>query len=91
MSGTAGDFGICRDPGRFCGVCRTCWGGTGAVAGLVVGALTVGLWIFTGLKEATGLYEMIPGFALSWLAIYAVSLATADRGEFRAIEGSPAE
>ncbi len=65
--------------------------GTGAVAGLVVGALTVGLWIFTGLKAATGLYEMIPGFALSWLAIYAVSLATADQGEFRAIGKSPAE
>ncbi|WP_043774324.1 sodium/proline symporter PutP [Roseivivax isoporae] len=65
--------------------------GAGAVAGLVVGAATVGLWIFTGLKAATGLYEMIPGFALSWLAIYAVSLATADQGEFRPAEASPAE
>ncbi|KAA9006857.1 sodium/proline symporter PutP [Histidinibacterium aquaticum] len=65
--------------------------GAGAVAGLVVGAATVGLWIFTGLGAATGLYEMIPGFALSWLAIYAVSLATADQGEFRPTEASPAE
>ncbi|MCE8472826.1 hypothetical protein LZ189_27965, partial [Rhodovulum sulfidophilum] len=57
--------------------------GAGAVAGLVVGAATVGLWIFTGLKAATGLYEIIPGFVLAWLAIYVVSLATKDRGEFR--------
>ncbi|SFQ30705.1 solute:Na+ symporter, SSS family [Roseivivax halotolerans] len=65
--------------------------GAGAVSGLVVGAVTVGLWIFTPLKAATGLYEMIPGFALSWLAIYVVSLATEDKGEFRAAEASPAE
>ncbi|ETW14105.1 proline:sodium symporter [Roseivivax marinus] len=65
--------------------------GLGAVAGLVVGAATVALWIFTGLKAATGLYEMIPGFAFSWLAIYLVSRATADQGEFRAVEAAPAE
>nr|WP_274611163.1 sodium/proline symporter PutP [Rhodovulum sulfidophilum] len=65
--------------------------GAGAVAGLVVGAATVGLWIFTGLKAATGLYEIIPGFVLAWLAIYVVSLATKDRGEFRSTISAPAE
>ncbi|MCE8455222.1 sodium:solute symporter family transporter, partial [Rhodovulum sulfidophilum] len=65
--------------------------GAGAVAGLVVGAATVGLWIFTGLKAATGVYEIIPGFVLAWLAIYVVSLATKDRGEFRSTISAPAE
>lgn len=59
--------------------------GTGAVAGLIVGALTVILWIALGLGESTGIYEIIPGFILSWIAIVLASRATADTGEFRAI------
>jgi sodium/proline symporter len=44
----------------------------GAFAGVVVGALTVVVW-----KQLSGgwfdLYELVPGFVLSWLAIWAVS------------------
>ncbi|ELA08521.1 sodium/proline symporter [Moraxella macacae 0408225] len=45
----------------------------GALAGMIVGALTVVVW-----KPLTGseLYEMIPGFILAMLAIYVVSLFT---------------
>jgi sodium/proline symporter len=54
----------------------------GAFAGIFVGGLVVVFWKqlagFGGLFE---LYELIPGFVLSWLAIWLVSLATqrADR------------
>lgn len=45
-----------------------------ALTGIVVGGLTVILW-----KQGQGalfeLYELVPGFVLSWLAIWAVSLA----------------
>jgi SSS family solute:Na+ symporter len=66
--------------------------GLGAVAGLVVGALTVIIWIALGLNKSfmggAGVYEIIPGFIAAFVAIVAVSLATRDTGEFRAI---PAE
>lgn len=47
--------------------------GTGALAGMLVGALTVIAW-----KPLTGssLYEIIPGFILGMIAIYVVSLLT---------------
>lgn len=64
--------------------------GSGAVAGLVTGAVTVILWIALGWNGSflggPGVYEIIPGFILSWAAIYFVSLATEATGEFRAIE-----
>jgi len=64
--------------------------GTGAVAGLVVGALTVIVWISLGWNSSflggQGIYEIIPGFVLAWIAIYVVSLATASSGEFRPLE-----
>ncbi len=43
----------------------------GALAGMLVGALTVVLW-----KQYSGidLYEIIPGFAFATLAIYLVSV-----------------
>jgi len=54
--------------------------GSGAVAGLVVGALTVILWIGLGLNRQfigdQGLYEIVPGFLASLIAIVTVSLAT---------------
>ncbi|MHA6317109.1 sodium/proline symporter PutP [Altererythrobacter sp. CAU 1778] len=50
--------------------------GTGAVAGLVTGAAVVFGWIASGLGEATGLYEIIPGFIASWIAIEVVSAMT---------------
>jgi sodium/proline symporter len=46
----------------------------GALAGMIVGAATVIFWSMAGLSET--LYEMIPGFAASLLAIIVVSLLT---------------
>lgn len=43
----------------------------GAVAGIVVGGITVLVW---KQFELLGLYEIVPGFILSLLAIYVVSL-----------------
>jgi sodium/proline symporter len=47
----------------------------GALAGMIVGAATVIFWSMAGLSET--LYEMIPGFGASLLAIIVVSLLTA--------------
>ena len=61
--------------------------GAGAVAGLVTGAVTVMVWISLGWNSSflggPGVYEIIPGFVLSWIAIVVVSLATQTAGEFR--------
>ena len=46
----------------------------GALAGMVVGALTVGVWIWLGLSST--MYEIVPGFILAGLATWLVSLAT---------------
>ncbi|AUH63115.1 sodium/proline symporter PutP [Paracoccus zhejiangensis] len=56
--------------------------GAGAVAGLITGAVVVILWIASGLGGT--LYEIVPGFIAAWIAIVVVSLATPDRGEYRA-------
>ena len=48
----------------------------GALAGMVVGAVVVLVWISTGLNNTTGLYEMVPGFILSGLTAIIVSLLT---------------
>ncbi|NHF73990.1 sodium/proline symporter PutP [Paracoccus xiamenensis] len=56
--------------------------GAGAVAGLIVGAVVVGLWIMLGLSSV--LYEIVPGFVAAWIAIVVVSNMTPDRGEYRA-------
>lgn len=54
--------------------------GTGAVAGLVTGAVVVIGWIAAGWSSnfigGAGLYEIIPGFAAAWLAIVLVSTMT---------------
>ncbi len=48
----------------------------GALAGMIAGAITVIVWTrFDFLKD--NLYEMVPGFAASLLAIVAVSILTA--------------
>ncbi|WP_374423757.1 sodium/proline symporter PutP [Paracoccus sp. (in: a-proteobacteria)] len=60
--------------------------GAGAVAGLIVGAVVVILWIALGLSST--LYEIVPGFIASWIAIVLVSLKTPDRGEYRAPKGA---
>lgn len=50
--------------------------GAGALAGMVVGSLTVIAWILLGLSPK--LYEIVPGFLLAGLATWLVSLATAE-------------
>ncbi len=61
--------------------------GTGAVAGLITGAVTVMIWIALGWNASflggPGIYEIIPGFILSWVAIVMVSRATETAGEYR--------
>ncbi|MEI9850010.1 MAG: hypothetical protein WDN24_03030 [Sphingomonas sp.] len=44
----------------------------GALAGMVAGAAVVLLWIAQGWSAT--LYEIVPGFVASWIAIVAVSL-----------------
>ena len=51
----------------------------GALAGMLAGALTVGLWIAAGWSG--WLYEIVPGFVLASLAVYVVSLMTPPPGE----------
>lgn len=64
--------------------------GAGAVAGLVAGAATVIIWTSVGWDASflggPGVYEIIPGFIVSWIAIYVVSLMTQSQNEFRATE-----
>ena len=53
----------------------------GAVAGMVVGALTVILWVYgpfevNGMALNSWLYAIVPGFILSTITIFVVSLAT---------------
>ncbi|NYT57948.1 sodium/proline symporter PutP [Alcaligenaceae bacterium] len=66
--------------------------GAGAVAGLVAGAATVMIWIAMGWNASflggEGVYEIIPGFIVSWVVIYVVSLMTQNQTEFRAVAGS---
>lgn len=68
--------------------------GWGAVAGLVVGAVTVIGWIALGYDKSfmggSGVYEIIPGFIAAFIAIYVVSLATPTTNEFRALAGPEA-
>jgi len=53
----------------------------GAVAGMVVGALTVILWVYgpfemNGVPLNSWLYAIVPGFILSTIAIFALSIMT---------------
>ncbi|BDS06073.1 osmoregulated proline transporter OpuE [Oceaniferula spumae] len=63
--------------------------GTGALAGMVVGAVTVIVWIALGWNQSflggPGVYEIIPGFLLSWITIVTVSRFTHIEGEFRSL------
>tara|TARA_R110002072_G_scaffold15856_42_gene62983 strand:+ start:987 stop:2471 length:1485 start_codon:yes stop_codon:yes gene_type:complete len=64
--------------------------GAGAVAGLVTGAAVVALWIALGLNAdfigGQGLYEIVPGFIASWLAIVLVSRATQPQANAATLE-----
>src|SRR5699024_9503649 len=66
--------------------------GTGAVAGLAAGAITVIFWISMGWDAAflggPGVYEITPGFIVSWIAVYVVSLMTQTADEYRPVEVS---
>lgn len=46
----------------------------GALSGMIVGGLTVIIWITLGLS--TYMYEMVPGFILSFISVIVVSLIT---------------
>lgn len=46
----------------------------GAIAGMLSGGITVIVWIANGLS--TYIYEMVPGFAMSLIAVIVVSLLT---------------
>ncbi|TVP42728.1 MAG: sodium/proline symporter PutP [Halomonas sp.] len=63
--------------------------GNGAIAGMVVGALTVMIWIALGWNGSfmggPGIYEIIPGFIAAFIAIIVVSNATDDSGEYQHI------
>ncbi|MGO2132057.1 MAG: sodium/proline symporter PutP [Halomonas sp.] len=63
--------------------------GAGAIAGMIVGAVTVGVWIMLGWNASflggPGVYEIMPGFAASFIAILLVSSMTADSGEYQQI------
>ncbi len=65
--------------------------GAGAVAGMLTGAVTVITWISIGWGDSflggPGVYEIIPGFILAWLAIVLVSRSTRTTGEFRPLPG----
>lgn len=45
----------------------------GAIGGMVAGGLSVLLWEGFGMETVTGLYSIIPGFALSMLSVYVFS------------------
>lgn len=64
--------------------------GNGAIAGMVVGAATVMIWISMGwngeFMGGPGVYEIIPGFIASFIAIMVVSSVTADTGEYQHID-----
>ncbi|RUR40927.1 sodium/proline symporter PutP [Vreelandella populi] len=64
--------------------------GAGAIAGMVVGAVTVMAWIALGwngeFMGGPGVYEIIPGFIASFIAILLVSSMTTDAGEYQHIE-----
>lgn len=63
--------------------------GAGAIAGMVVGAATVMIWIALGWNGSfmggPGIYEIIPGFIAAMVAIVVVSSLTADAGEYQHI------
>jgi SSS family solute:Na+ symporter len=63
--------------------------GAGAVAGMLTGAVTVIVWIQMGWGSSffggPGIYEIIPGFILAWLAIVLVSYLTPNSSEFQAL------
>ena len=60
----------------------------GALAGMVLGALTVGAWI--ALDWSDWMYEIVPGFTVAWLAVWLISLAEGGPARAQAV-AQPAE
>ena len=59
----------------------------GAISGMVAGALVVIIWIawikpLASINEIFGMYEIIPGFIISVIVTYVVSLLTQHPGDF---------
>ena len=48
----------------------------GAVAGVIAGFVADLGWLLTGLTAATGVYEIVPGFLISFLVAYFVARFT---------------
>ena len=48
----------------------------GALAGVIAGAVVDVVWLFGGASAATGIYELIPGFAAGLIAAVVVTLLT---------------
>ena len=48
---------------------------TGALWGMIAGAITIMVWGNIEVLSDT-LYEIVPGFVISWIVVYVVSLAT---------------
>ncbi|TWP23806.1 sodium/proline symporter PutP [Apibacter muscae] len=48
----------------------------GALAGMLTGGISVLVWVYAGLYDKTGIYEIIPSFFLSLVMIIIISLCT---------------
>ena len=83
-------FGAAFGPLIILGLTWSRTNGAGALAGLIVGAVTVMAWIALGWNGSfmggPGVYEIIPGFIAAFIAIVVVTLATSDAGEYQHIE-----
>ena len=49
---------------------------SGAVAGVIGGAVVDVIWLASGLSASTGIYELVPGFAAGFICAVAVTLLT---------------
>src|SRR5690554_993306 len=83
-------FGAAFGPLIILGLMWSRTNGAGALAGLIVGAVTVMAWIALGWNGSflggPGVYEIIPGFIAAFIAIVVVSLATSDADEYQHIQ-----
>ncbi|GAA4777310.1 proline transporter OpuE [Stakelama sediminis] len=51
----------------------------GALVGMILGAVTVGIWIALGWSD--WLYEIVPGFVIAWVSIWLVSILEGDKAQ----------
>ena len=71
VSNAWGMFGAAFGPAILCSLFWKRFTFSGAVSGIVVGAVVDGLWL--GFLSATGIYEIIPGFIASLITCIVVS------------------